>query len=330
MLFSILIPVRDDRESLLRCLTALKTQDLEDCEILVCDDGSEPHLDFQELSSVVSKLQFIRQERRGVAAARNRLAREASGEYLFFLDSDVLPLPETLALARSTVAKNPGIQAFFGSYDDDPDHSSVVSVYKNLFHHFVHQQSAGAVATFWCGCGVMRRDLYMGSGGICEGYRRPSVEDIELGMRLSRQGVVIRIFPQLQVKHLKRWTFWNWLYSDLFLRGVPWVRLMHSRKNWINQLNLRWEQRLSVLAGTGAVGMFVLTPLASVAAVGSALALAGFLYLNRDFFTLVARKRGAVAALAALLLHLLYSLVCTASFVIGLLLPARRHEESES
>ena len=149
-------------------------------------------------------------------------------------------------------------------------------------------------------------------------------------MRLSRKGVVIRLLPQLQVKHLKRWTFWSWLYSDLFLRGVPWVRVMRSRKNWIDQLNLRWEQRLSVLAGTGVVGMLVLTPLASVAAVGSALALAGFLYLNRGFFTLVARKRGAVAALAALVLHLLYSLVCTSSFVIGLLLPAERHEESES
>ena len=85
MLFSILIPVRDDRENLLRCLIALKAQNLEDWEILVCDDGSEPDLDFQELSSLVSQLRFIRQERKGVAAARNRLAREASGEYLFFL-----------------------------------------------------------------------------------------------------------------------------------------------------------------------------------------------------------------------------------------------------
>ena len=155
MLFSILIPVRDDRENLLRCLIALKAQNLEDWEILVCDDGSEPDLDFQELSSLVSQLRFIRQERKGCGSSPQPAGARSKWRISFFLDSDVLPLSETLALARSTIARNPRIQAFWGSYDDDPDHSSIVSVYKNLFHHFVHQQSAGVVATFcaavgWC------------------------------------------------------------------------------------------------------------------------------------------------------------------------------------
>jgi GT2 family glycosyltransferase len=136
------------------------------------------------------------------------------------------------------IAKFPEV-AFFGAYDDDPADKTLVSSYKNLFHHYTHQRSADhheRINTFWCGCGVIRRDRYLAVGGLSELYDKPSIEDIELGGRLNAIGMPIRIFPQLRVKHLKKWTFKNWVFTDLFRRGIPWVRLMRARKDWTSQL----------------------------------------------------------------------------------------------
>ena len=57
--------------------------------------------------------------------------------------------------------------------------------------------------------------------------------------------------------------------------------------------------------------------------------LSAFVYLNRDFFRLVARTRGIPTAIAMVPLHLLYALVCVASVVMGFLYPALKPAEDE-
>ena len=301
-----------------RCLTALQSQQIGDCEILICDDGSDPALDLAEVASIGPQAQLFRLEGRGPGAARNLLAHRAKGNYLFFLDADTQPGPETIESARRIIAENPGIQAFFGSYDDTPQSVSSVSLYVNLRHHHVHQKSAGRVSVFWCGCGVMLRQLYLKSAGLSESYAKASIEDTELGMRLNRQGVAIYLFPQLQVKHLKCWSFGEWLYTDLFLRGIPWVRQMRSNKDWLNELNFSWQQRLSSLTALLFFAALFAAPLWWRAAAFSPVALGAFVCLNWDFLSLVAVKRGLRRAAAMVPLHLIYSLVCIVALVVGL------------
>lgn len=327
MLFSILIPVRNDLTNLVGCLHSLRTQDLSDCEILVADDGSQPPLAREDLPDMGRPFQLFRLSGRGPAVARNLLADQARGDYLFFLDADTQANPRLLQCARGVIAENPGIGSFLGSYDDAPAWPSLVSVYRNLLHHHVHQQSGGReVSTFWCGCGVIQRALYLECGGLSEAYRTASIEDLAFGARLLERGVLTRIVPDLQVKHLKRWTLGNWLYTDLFRRGIPWVRLMRSRREWTGQLNFSPSQRVAALAAVAVAILMVtaawwpgIAPLASVP-------LAAFIYLNRDFFRLVARKRGIPAAIATVPLHLLYALVCVTSVVMGFLYPALKLE----
>jgi len=290
--FSILIPVKNDLKNLQRCLAALQPQDLSDCEVLIGDDGSEPPLRLADLAAEGMPLQLFRLGGHGPAVARNFLARKAQGEYLFFLDADTEANRQLLSRARRVIEEHPGIAAFFGSYDDAPAWPSWVSVYRNLLHHYVHQQSGGLeVSTFWCGCGVIRRQLYLDCGGISESYRTPSIEDLAFGARMSRQGARTRIVPDLQVKHLKRWTFGNWLYTDLFRRGIPWVRLMRARKDWTSQLNFSGSQRLAALAAVGTAVTLLAVPWRP--------------------------------------LHFLYALVCVTSVVASFLYPPLKLEEQE-
>jgi len=103
MLFSVLIPVRDDAGNLAHCLRSLAAQDLRDCEILVADDGSQPPVTLEGLSDP-EHVRLFRLPGRGPAAARNFLALQATGDYLFFLDADTQANPLLLQRARRVIA----------------------------------------------------------------------------------------------------------------------------------------------------------------------------------------------------------------------------------
>jgi len=322
MLLSILIPVRDDHENLRVCLLSLSEQDLTDCEVLVCDDGSRVQVRAEDVAPANLDVRVFGQPRRGPAAARNFLAAKARARYLFFLDADTVPCHKTVACAKMIISEHPDIEAFFGSYDSAPEHSSLISTYRNLLHHLTHQQSAGStVSTFWCGCGVILRDIYLESGGLSDVYYRPSIEDIELGMRITQSGVKVWIFSALQVKHRKHWTLLKWLHTDLCCRGIPWVRLMRSANSWKNQLNFSWSQRIAAAAALGVLLFGGGIPFAPVLAIPAIGALAVFVLLNYRFFALVACKRGILGAAAAVPCHVIYALICVLSFFVGILLP---------
>src|SRR5690606_2357585 len=96
-----------------------------------------------------------------------------------------------------------------------PAASNILSQYKNLFHHFVHQQGRREAKTFWAGCGAIRRSVFEEVGGFSTAYGRPCIEDIELGSRLVRAGRRIVLDKSIQARHLKRWSLWSVIKSDV-------------------------------------------------------------------------------------------------------------------
>jgi hypothetical protein len=163
----------------------------------------------------------------GPAAARNAGAAVASGEILIFLDADVVAPPGVVAGLARPLLDEPDLDAVFGSYDAEPLHDTLVSAYRNLLHHYVHQTSSPEAQTFWAGCGAVRRAAFERLRGFDGArYPRPSIEDIELGRRMRAAGMRIRLVPEVQVKHLKRWTVADIVRTDVLARGVPWARLL--------------------------------------------------------------------------------------------------------
>jgi GT2 family glycosyltransferase len=123
----------------------------------------------------------------GPAAARNRGARHARGDILLFVDADVVVAPGALERVVQVLRSRRDVAAVFGSYDADPAADGIVSRYKNLLHHFVHQEGNVEASTFWAGCGAIRRAAFEAVGGFDEKrFRHPSIEDIDLGYRLRR------------------------------------------------------------------------------------------------------------------------------------------------
>ena len=64
----------------------------------------------------------------------------ARGEILFFVDSDVAVAPDAVSRVLAVFDRHQDVAAVFGSYDASPNAPGVVSQYRNLLHHFVHQE----------------------------------------------------------------------------------------------------------------------------------------------------------------------------------------------
>jgi len=270
----------------------------------------------------------------GPAAARNAGARQAEGEILFFLDADIEVRPDTLSRVAAAFACDPGLSAVFGSYDDDPAEQDFLSQYKNLLHHFVHQSAREQAFTFWAGCGAVRREAFTVVGGFDAGrYRRPSIEDIDLGYRLTRNSGRVKLLKGLQVKHLKRWTPINLVKVDMFDRAIPWARLLWREARLprpagaptLLDLNLRRASRVSLvltylmaLAAAGAV--FAPERYRALPLLAFLAAFAAVVWLNRSLYFFFHRKRGPGFLLMALPWHLFYFLYSGLGFALGTLM----------
>jgi GT2 family glycosyltransferase len=327
MRISIIVPVHDGAEHLPECLSALRAPSSPPPELVVVDDGStdEGAALAAGLGARVERLA----SRRGPAAARNVGARRARGDVLLFVDADVVLAPGAVDRVARAFEADPALAAVFGSYDAHPRARGLVSQYRNLLHHFVHQRGNPEASTFWAGCGAVRRDAFEALGGFDERrFPHPSIEDIDLGVRLRRAGHRIRLDRELQGTHLKRWTLWSMVRTDVLRRAVPWSRLVLETGRLPDDLNLRYAQRWSVaLVGLAAilVPLALIRPAALLAAAG---ALAASVVLNRDLFAFFARARGPGFAAACVPLHWLHYLASGLSF-LGVWVALRRRGRRE-
>lgn len=316
---SVIVPVYNAADDLKRCLEALAASQYDDFDVLVVDDGST-----EPVASLVRQHGFgyLRLDGPGgPARARNRGVACVRGQYVVFIDADVCVHHDTLARFAARFAGDPTIDAVVGTYDDAPAAPQFLSQYKNLLHHYVHQRFDGEIRTFWSGCGAMRRALFIAFGGFNEQrYRRPAIEDIELGTWVSAAGHRIVLDSRIKGKHLKRWTLWSLLKTDICNRGIPWVRLMLRAGVITNSLNTEPIQRFSVALAY----LTVLSTLVAVwwplAWIGVALLAGAVTSLHLDFYRYLVVRRGLWFTMRVIPLHWLYFGYCGGCVVCGIVL----------
>ncbi len=322
---SIIVPVFNGRLQLPRCLEALSRSAFEDFEVIVADDCSSDNT-----REIVERwgARYLRTPRRvGPGGARNLGVRHAHGSVMVFIDADVVVPAEALGLIAGDFERDQELAAVFGSYDDAPAWSDFLSQYKNLMHHYVHQTASERAVTFWAGCGAVRRDVFLAFGGFDhEKYSQPSIEDIELGFRLSQAGRRILLDKRLQVKHLKKWTVSVLWRADVFGRAVPWTELILESRNLPADLNLGWGARVSaLLVVCFTCGILLLPfsfagllPFAAPGTLGAALAglAAALLALNAPVYAWFFKRRGLAFTAGAVLAHWIYFLYSFAVFAL--------------
>jgi hypothetical protein len=314
---SVVIPAHRADESFRACLASVAACRPPAGEVIVVADGEAPGC--AALAAEHGARTLVTAGIEGPAVARNLGARAATGAVVLFLDADITVPADLVERVARVFAEEPGLDGVFGSYDAAPAARGVVSAFRNLLHHHVHQTSQPQAFSFWSGCGALRRRVLLESGGFDEGYRRPSVEDIELGARLVRDGHPIRLDRSLQVKHLKRWSLAAMVVADVRDRALPWTALILRERRLPCDLNLRHRYRLSTAAVVALVAALSATP--ALPRLGPAMAAACLLVLlaaNLPFYRLLTAVRGPAFLAAAVPLHALHYFCGALGFAAGL------------
>ena len=301
---SVIIPVYNGGAPFRSCLASLKQAVPPPLEVIVVADGDTDGSGQIAEEWGARVLRFATPG--GPARARNHGARAAHGDLLFFLDADVSAPTDVIEQVEEPFRNAPALAALIGSYDDEPAAPNFLSQYKNLFHHYVHQQGQEEAFTFWGACGAIRREVFFAVGGFDEAYQQPSIEDIELGYRLKQHGYHIRLCKSLQVKHWKRWDVFSVLKTDILRRAVPWTALLLQAGQLPNDLNIRIADRLCTCLVFLLLAALLGSWWWSGFAILIGLCVCLLLVLNAPLYRFFWDKRGLLFALQSIPWHWLY------------------------
>ncbi len=312
---AVIIPAYNAEATLEACLRGLAASVRRPDEIILFNDGST---DGTVALAERYGARVITGEKRaqGPAIGRNVAAHDTDADILVFVDADVEVRPESIGMLEAALKSAPDIAAAFGSYDDAPQSRRIAALYANLRHHHYHQHSKREASTFWSGFGAIWRNDFLAAGGFDSAYTRPSIEDIDLGVRLRKAGKKILLEPEALAKHCKDWGLVQLWRTDIFSRAIPWSRLIAGNETEGADLNTSSRERIVAVLAHLIWLLAIASLFTPLALIGLAAMVAAFVAANFKFFRLLARSGGPALAAAGVGLHWLYYLYSSVIFVL--------------
>lgn len=212
---SIIVPVHNNHRHLPAALASIRAQEVAGCEVIVVDDGSEPPIS-SLVEAVLPEAILVRQHNGGPSAARNRGLRQATGEFVAFLDADDLWSEEALTVLAKGFRDAPGADVIQGHVRRFGDPTDVSAAPPGIFGHPYLGFNVGAL--------MARRAALFAAGLFDESLRQS--EDVDLFIRLRETGARHLIIPNLVLQYR--------LHQDSLTMTQQPKSLKHgAAENWI-------------------------------------------------------------------------------------------------
>ncbi len=201
-MISAVVPTRDRAELVARALASIEVQSRPADEVIVVDDGSTDGTR-ERIAAGFPAVRYLRQEPRGVSAARNRGIEAARGDWLAFLDSDDEWLPTKLErqlAALEAVAETGGAYRVCHTDEIWIRHGRRVNAGAR------HAKTGGwmfrdclPLCAISPSSALIHRSVLEEVGGFDESL--PACEDYDLWLRISARHPVLLVDEPLVVKH---------------------------------------------------------------------------------------------------------------------------------
>lgn len=310
--YSIIIPTYNAATTLVSLLESLEAQTMRDFEVIVIDDAST-----DDTPQAVERfdLRYYRQERRqGPAAARNRGAALAGGEWLVYADADTVFAADTMEQIDKAL-RDCDADALVGSYAGRPANPGFMPRYKGLWEQVaidgVLAAHGGAYIPYntWAPRpGVVKKDVFESAGGFSESFKGADLEDMDLGYRLTAAGRRIYFVPAIKIKHHYPATFWKEI-RPFARRCVIWMGMKRSHGLFDAAGEGSPVQALAHMTGFAAFGLFVLGLLWPVLWLPAAVLLAAYFAAAHGFIFLTWREEGLWFAVRAAGVYWVHTIV---------------------
>ncbi len=140
---SVIIPTYNRGRFVCQAIESVLAQTFRDFEVIVIDDGSTDDT-AETLAPYRSDIRYVRQDRCGRSAARNRGIGLAGGRYCAFLDSDDTWFPDKLARQIAELGRNPALGLLHGPVEVvDEEGALMADVTRNFRSGLARQQAEG-------------------------------------------------------------------------------------------------------------------------------------------------------------------------------------------
>jgi glycosyltransferase involved in cell wall biosynthesis len=221
-LVSVVIPVKNGEATIGTCLRSIRRSYYKNVEVVVVDDHSTDKT--PEIARQFNCVLVAAEEGSGANAARNRGAKEAKGEILVFIDSDVVVSRETI-LGIVERLEEEYLDAVVGIYTARHRNDSLFSQYKNLWIRYSYMKSPPAIDWMFGAISGIRKKAFEAIGGFnVELIAQHGNDDLELGKRLARDNVKIELDMEIEVEHLKEYNLASFVKNE-FKRSFGFVVL---------------------------------------------------------------------------------------------------------
>jgi len=197
IIYSIIIPTFNRADYLEKSCKAINEQirNKQDVEVIVVDDGSEERIASRNREITgINGFTYIYQKNRGVTFARNTGIDRSEGEWIIFLDDDVLIEDNWFSKITDSLSKlSESVVGAEGKVEGSGD---------GLWDREVQNLDGGAFLT--CHLAV-RKEILIELSGFDTTFEKdlPCCEDHEMAARLLKKGKVV-FMPDVKVTHLPR------------------------------------------------------------------------------------------------------------------------------
>jgi glycosyltransferase involved in cell wall biosynthesis len=217
--FSVIIPAYNEEHLLPRAIRSALAQTYPALEIIVVDDGSRDRTS-EVARSFDAPVRCVRQENKGLSAARNTGIREARAEFVALLDADDEWLPHHLERAAAVLAAHPNLQWLFAGYERRKE--SGETEFRKLYSgplvdnaYIEDYFDAEAKAMFSLpSVAVLRKRMMLDLGGFNEAIRKYG-EDLDMWFRIGLH------HPHVGYSRAVAATYWSRADSIMASRTGP-------------------------------------------------------------------------------------------------------------
>lgn len=313
---SVIIPIYNSAGFIGRCISSVLKSGYPVLEIIVVDDASSDDTvriveEYRRKYPEIIKL--LRHDTNGgPAKARNTGARQAAGDYIFFLDSDTEVLADTLDNFSRRMKE---ADAVTGIYHFEPLNRGMAQSYKALLnYYFFSRKGVIEYEVFDSSRAGIRKEVFDFLSGFNENLKRGmDYENEDFGYRLSSRYRNL-LDPSVTVRHI--FPGFKKMTGAYFSRVSLWMQIFMSRKKFESGGVTSRETGISTAALFLAVVSFPLIFIHPFAGFVSLFLFMLYLYGYARFFYFTLKKKPWFLPFAVLL-NIYFTIVIAASAFWG-------------